>query len=49
MHMLLFLNRTSKINDADQIDKFISAEIPDELQNSRLFAIVKQFMIRGPC
>ena len=47
--MLLFIDKDNKVNNADCVDTIISAEIPDEVRYSRLFSIVKQFMIHGPC
>ena len=48
MHILLFLNTASKINNLIEVDKIISAEIPDEMSSPRLFAIVKQIKVHGP-
>ena len=49
MHMLLFVDQNNKIYNSDDVDKIISADIPDKEQYSRLYGIVKQFMIYGPC
>lgn len=49
MHMLLFLDYANKIYTEEQVDKLISAEIPDKNVQPRLCAIVRQFMIHGPC
>lgn len=48
-HILLTLNTNSKIRTKDDIDKFVSAEIPDRNFNQRLFEIVTKCMIHGPC
>ena len=37
------------MNNSIEVDKIISAEIPDEMSSPRLFVIVKQFMIHRPC
>ncbi|XP_053567008.1 LOW QUALITY PROTEIN: uncharacterized protein LOC128656868 [Bombina bombina] len=48
-HILLILKAEDKPNDAETIDTFISAEIPDEHIYPRLHAIVIKHMIHGPC
>jgi hypothetical protein len=48
-HLILFLNRSSRLSTPEAVDKYISTEIPDESTHPRLFDLVKQFMIRGPC
>ena len=49
MHILITLHSDYKIHDPKEIDKFISAEIPDPEENPRLFAAVMKHMIHGPC
>ena len=49
MHMLLFVSENNKIYNSDDVDKIISAEIPDKEQYPRLYGIVKQFMIHSSC
>ena len=46
-HMLFILK--DKIDTADKIDKFISAEIPDKLSNEGLYNKAMKHMIHGPC
>jgi len=48
-HMLIILSDASKIRDKDDIDRIVSAEIPDPLKNPRLHEYVKKHMIHGPC
>ncbi|XP_061344069.1 uncharacterized protein LOC133290038 [Gastrolobium bilobum] len=48
-HILLFLNPSSKAESALDIDKLISAEIPDKETNPTLFMAVTSYMIHGPC
>ena len=48
MHLLLFLNSVSKIDNSIEVDKFISAGILDGISNPKLFAIVYRFMTHGP-
>ncbi|CAE1275461.1 unnamed protein product [Acanthosepion pharaonis] len=45
-HILLWLN--DKV-DANKIDDFISAEIPDPALDPLLHKIIKNYMIHGPC
>ena len=49
LHLLVTLHHDFKIRDATDIDKFVSAEIPDWAENPRLFEAVKNHMIHGPC
>uniref|UniRef100_A0A8C5M9U6 ATP-dependent DNA helicase n=1 Tax=Leptobrachium leishanense TaxID=445787 RepID=A0A8C5M9U6_9ANUR len=48
-HILMILSPQDKLKDADDIDRFISAEIPDTHSQPRLHAIVVKHMIHGPC
>lgn len=45
--MLIFLDKNSKLKNADDVDAVTSAEIPD-INNPVLFNMVKQHMIHGP-
>lgn len=47
--MLLFLDKEDKIMNSDQVNDIISAEIPDQHKYPRLYNIIKQCMIHGPC
>ena len=49
MHLLVTLHHDSKVHDPKDIDKFISAEIPDPVKNPRLYKAVMKHMIHGPC
>ena len=49
MHLLVTLHADSKVHDAKDIDKFISAEIPDPVKTPRLHKAVMKHMIHGPC
>lgn len=48
-HLLLILDKDSKLDTTEKIDKVVRAEIPDEKKNPRLFAIVTNNMVHGPC
>ena len=49
MHLLITLNADSKVHEPKDIDKFISAEIPDPIKNPRLYKAVMKHMVHGPC
>lgn len=48
-HILLFLQKGSKLIDPTIVDSFICAEIPDEATNPTLYNVVKETMMHGPC
>ncbi|GBM73420.1 hypothetical protein AVEN_143088-1 [Araneus ventricosus] len=48
-HVFLTLDSESKIRTKDDIDKFVSAELPDPCTDLRLFQIVTKCMVHGPC
>ncbi|VDP21599.1 unnamed protein product [Heligmosomoides polygyrus] len=49
VHMLLTTKQKWKLNNADQIDQLISAELPDPDSDPELFDIVSKNMIHRPC
>ncbi|XP_074337348.1 uncharacterized protein LOC141674540 [Apium graveolens] len=49
VRMLIWLDANSKKNLKQNVDKFVSAEIPDLLLDPVGYAAVKEFMIQGPC
>lgn len=48
-HISLTLEITDRIDGIIDIDKFVSAEIPDPLIHPKLHSLVKSHMIHGPC
>lgn len=48
-HMLIIVREEDKLRDRNDIDRLISAEIPDAEEDPDLHGIVKSCMIHGPC
>ncbi|GJY05975.1 DNA helicase [Tanacetum coccineum] len=48
-HTLLWVDSRNKIHDASQIDEYISAELPDHVQDPRGYKVVSEMMMHGPC
>ena len=48
IHLLLTLEDASKFRNPEDIDKVVSAEIPDP-SNKELYALVKTPIVHGPC
>jgi len=48
-HILLFLDAASKYPSLVDIDRIISAKIPDSIKQPQLYDCVKKYMMHGPC
>ncbi|XP_016168371.1 uncharacterized protein LOC107610905 [Arachis ipaensis] len=48
-HIILFMNNEFKPQTPDDIDKHITAEIPDENERPNLYGAVQNYMVHGPC
>ncbi|CAN0880288.1 ATP-dependent DNA helicase PIF1 [Linum grandiflorum] len=48
-HILVWLAKDAKLNTPDQIDKVISAELPNPVLDHVGYAGVTKFMVHGPC
>lgn len=48
-HMLVWLHPNDKPKSPAQIDKLVSAEIPDKDTDPECYEAVKNYMIHGPC
>ncbi|GJX94365.1 DNA helicase [Tanacetum coccineum] len=48
-HTLLWIESRNTLKDATQIDEYISAEIPDPVQDPRGYKLVTELMMHGPC
>lgn len=48
-HILLILHQENKIRTVEEIDRVVSAEIPDPDTDPELFRIITANMLHGPC
>ncbi|XP_072053051.1 uncharacterized protein [Arachis hypogaea] len=48
-HILLFMSNEFKSQTPDDIDKHITAEIPDENERPNLHGAFQNYMVHGPC
>ncbi|GKC73843.1 DNA helicase [Tanacetum coccineum] len=48
-HTLLWVDNKDKIQDAKDVDRYISAELPNPKTNPEGYRIVSEMMVHGPC
>ncbi|XP_076949283.1 uncharacterized protein LOC143621878 [Bidens hawaiensis] len=48
-HLCLFMHADHKLPTVNHIDPFISAELPDKVEDPELYYLVKEFMNHSPC
>nr|GEW97983.1 helitron helicase-like domain-containing protein [Tanacetum cinerariifolium] len=48
-HMLIWIDEKDKIQCAEDIDRYISAELPDPIEDPEGYKIISEMMIHGPC
>ncbi len=48
-HILVILQPSDAPRHAEDVDKLVSAELPDPAVHPRLYAIVTKHMLHGPC
>ena len=46
-HILIWIHNDDKVRNGDDVDKHVSAEIPDKNMDPKLYSIIKKFMILG--
>ena len=49
LHTLLWVSSTTKIQNAEDVDRYISAELPNPVADPRAYKIVSEMMMHGPC
>nr|GEX32834.1 DNA helicase [Tanacetum cinerariifolium] len=48
-HSLLWLNKSSKIHQDSDVDKYISAELPNLTNDAEGYRVISERMMHGPC
>jgi hypothetical protein len=49
IHLLIFTHPNSRVKEANDVDKFISAQIPNPETHPKLYDLVTKHMVHGPC
>nr|GEY24498.1 DNA helicase [Tanacetum cinerariifolium] len=48
-HSLLWVSPSTKVHQDTNVDKYISAELPDPTQDPNVYRIISDLMMHGPC
>ena len=48
-HLLLWLKESSRIHRNEDIDRYISAELPNPTTDPEAHRVISEFMLHGPC
>ena len=48
-HTLLWVDAKDKIKSPEELDRFISAELPDKISDPEAYRVVANLMMHGPC
>ncbi|PWA98889.1 DNA helicase [Artemisia annua] len=48
-HILIWINQRPETRRDSDIDRYISAELPDQVIDPEAFRVVSEFMVHGPC
>src|ERR1044072_894171 len=48
-HILLWLHPSNKLNTIALVDSVIRVELPDPVKFPKLFEVVSNYMVHGPC
>ncbi|XP_071718075.1 uncharacterized protein [Rutidosis leptorrhynchoides] len=48
-HICIFLHESDKLPEPEDVDEYISAELPDKEEDTELYQLVTELMIHGPC
>ena len=49
MHMIIILHPDHKLHTPEEVDSMMSAEFPNPEEDPELYALVKKYMVHGPC
>jgi len=49
IHLLVYLSEECKIHDSNDVNKIVTDEISNAIKYPKLYDLVKQYMVHGPC